>query len=84
MPRGLEGAYCRMERGNRREVVERNKHYPLDATPKAAERRRRMNDGLTITLAEAEEIIAFVKMHEREEIPEELWDIIMKLQEAME
>lgn len=43
-----------------------------------------MNDGLIITLAEAEEIIAFVKMHEREEVPDELWDIIIKLQEAME
>ena len=42
-----------------------------------------MNYGLIITWEEAEEIIAFVKMHEREEIPDELWDIIMKLQEAM-
>ena len=39
---------------------------------------------LTITWDEAAEIIAFVKMHERDEIPEELWDIIMRLQEAME
>lgn len=27
------------------------------------------------------EIIAFTKMHEREEIPDEMWDIIMYLQE---
>ena len=37
MPRGLDGTYCRMGRGNRRKVVERNKHHPLDAATTAAE-----------------------------------------------
>ena len=37
-----------------------------------------------ISVEEAEEIIAFTKMHEKEEIPEDLWDIIMRLQEELE
>ena len=37
MPRGLDGTYCRMGRGNRREVVERNKYHPLDAATATAE-----------------------------------------------
>lgn len=40
--------------------------------------------GIYISVEEAEEIIAFIKMHEREEIPEDLWDIIMRLQEELE
>lgn len=40
--------------------------------------------GIYISEEEAEEIIAFTKMHEREEIPEDLWDIIMRLQEELE
>lgn len=39
---------------------------------------------ITITPEYAEEIIAFVKMHERDEIPDDLWDIIMDLQEELE
>lgn len=39
---------------------------------------------ITLTIAEAEEIIAFVKMHEREEIPEEMWDLTMALIDAVE
>ena len=37
-----------------------------------------------ISIEEAEEIIAFTKMHEREEIPDEMWDIVMRLQEELE
>ena len=40
--------------------------------------------GIYISVEEAEEIIAFVKMFERDEIPEDLWDIIMRLQEELE
>lgn len=39
---------------------------------------------ITLTIAEAEENIAFVKMHEREEIPEEMWDLTMALIDAVE
>ena len=39
---------------------------------------------IEITVEEAEEIIAFVKMHEREEIPDETWDIVMRLQDEIE
>ena len=35
--------------------------------------------GITITKDEAESIIAFVKMHEREEIPNEVWDLTMRI-----
>ena len=39
---------------------------------------------IRITEEEAEEIIAFVKMHERDEIPEDLWDIILRLQDELD
>lgn len=39
---------------------------------------------IKLTIAEAEEIIAFVKMHEREEIPEEMWDLTMALIDVIE
>lgn len=39
---------------------------------------------ITLTIAEAEEIIAFVKMHERDEVPEEMWDLTMALIDAVE
>lgn len=38
---------------------------------------------MIISIEEAEEIIAFTKMHEREEIPDEMWDIAMRLQEEL-
>lgn len=34
---------------------------------------------ITITDEEAETIIAFIKNHERDEIPEDVWDVCMKL-----
>lgn len=43
-----------------------------------------MNDLICISTEEAEEIIAFVKMFERDEIPEDMWDIIMRLQEELD
>ena len=39
---------------------------------------------IEIAIEDAEEIIAFVKMHEREEISDEMWDVVMKLQDAVE
>lgn len=39
---------------------------------------------ITITPEQAYEIIAFVKMHERDEIPDDLFDIIMDLQDKIE
>lgn len=39
---------------------------------------------IRISVDDAEEIIAFVKMHEREEISDEMWEVVMKLQDAIE
>lgn len=39
---------------------------------------------IKITVEEAYEIIAFTKMHEREEISDEMWDIVMRLQDEVE
>lgn len=36
---------------------------------------------INISVEEAETIIAFVKMHEREDIPDDVWDLVMMLQE---
>ena len=38
---------------------------------------------IDISVEQAETIIAFIKMHEREEIPEDVWDLCMKLQEEL-
>ena len=39
--------------------------------------------GIIITGDEAETIIAFVKSHERDEVPEGMWDLHIKLWEAL-
>lgn len=39
---------------------------------------------IRVPLEDVEEIIAFVKMHEREEISDEMWEVVMKLQNAIE
>ena len=39
---------------------------------------------IEITVEDAEEIVAFTKMHEREEIPDEMWEIVMALQDKLE
>ena len=39
---------------------------------------------IKISVDDAEEIVAFTKMHERDEIPDEMWDVVMKLQDAIE
>lgn len=36
-----------------------------------------------ISVEEAEAIIAFIKMHEREDIPDDVWDLCMRLQEEV-
>lgn len=38
---------------------------------------------INITVDQAETIIAFIKMHEREDIPEDVWDLCMELQEEV-
>ena len=40
-------------------------------------------NNIMITEEEAETIIAFVKSHEREEIPDDMWDLHLKLWEAL-
>lgn len=42
-----------------------------------------MDDRIIITGEEAETIIAFVKSHEREDIPDDMWDLHLKLWEAL-
>lgn len=39
---------------------------------------------IRISVDDAEEIVAFTKMHERDEIPDGMWDVAMKLQDAIE
>lgn len=38
---------------------------------------------IDISVEEAETIIAFIKNHEREDIPDEVWQICMELQEEV-
>ena len=37
-----------------------------------------------LSVEEAETLIAFIKMHEREEIPEDVWDLCMAMQNYLE
>lgn len=37
-----------------------------------------------LNVEEAEWLVAFIKMHEREEIPDNVWEICMKLQDFIE
>ncbi|MBQ6217356.1 MAG: hypothetical protein IJK53_08255 [Erysipelotrichaceae bacterium] len=39
---------------------------------------------IEIAIEDAEEIVAFAKLHERYELSDEMWDAIMRLQEALE
>ena len=39
---------------------------------------------IKIKVEEAYEIIAFTKMHERYEIPDEMWDIVIRLHDEVE
>lgn len=39
--------------------------------------------GVVITIEDAETIISFVKNHEREEIPDDMWDLHIRLWEAL-
>lgn len=38
---------------------------------------------IDISVEEAETIIAFIKNHEREDIPDDVWEICMELQEEV-
>lgn len=38
---------------------------------------------IRLSVDEAETIISFIKMHEREEIPDDVWDVCMKLFDAL-
>ena len=37
-----------------------------------------------LNIEDAETLVAFIKMHEREEIPEDVWEVCMKLQDFIE
>ena len=45
---------------------------------------RPKEETIRVSLEDVEEIIAFVKAHEREEISDEMWEVVLKLQEAIE
>ena len=40
-------------------------------------------DDITITVDEAETLICFIKNHEREDIPDSVWDVCMKLYDLL-
>ncbi len=37
-----------------------------------------------LNVEEAETLVAFIKMHEREEIPDDVWEVCMNLQNFLE
>jgi hypothetical protein len=37
-----------------------------------------------LNVEEAETLVSFIKMHEREEIPEDVWEVCMNLQNFIE
>ena len=39
---------------------------------------------IKISVDDAEEIVAFTKMYERDEIPDEMWDIVIRIEDAIE
>lgn len=39
---------------------------------------------MKLTIEEIETLIAFIKMHEREEIPDDVWDLCMRMYDAIE
>lgn len=39
---------------------------------------------IRLSVEESETLIAFIKMHERDEIPDDVWDVCMKLYDAVE
>lgn len=39
---------------------------------------------MNLTIEEIETLIAFIKMHEREEIPDDVWDLCMRMYDAIE
>lgn len=42
------------------------------------------NVRVELSVSEVEALIAFIKMHEREEIPDEVWDVCMSLYDVLE
>lgn len=41
-------------------------------------------DVMRLTEEEIYTLISFIKMHEREDIPEDVWDLCMKMYDALE
>lgn len=37
-----------------------------------------------LTIEEAESIVAFIKNHERDEIPDDVWDLCMRLEDELQ
>lgn len=42
------------------------------------------NVRLKLSVSQVEALIAFIKMHERDEIPDEVWDVCMYLYDVLE
>jgi len=38
----------------------------------------------SLNIEEAEALVSFIKMHEKEEIPEDVWEVCMNLQNFIE
>ena len=43
-----------------------------------------MENMIRLTVEDCETLIAFIKMHEREEIPEDVWDVCMRLYDKLD
>lgn len=42
-----------------------------------------MNDNIELTVDEVEILLAFIRNHEREDIPDDVWDLSVKMWEKL-
>lgn len=43
-----------------------------------------LDDDFTLTFDECEHLVAFIKRHEREDIPEAVWDLCQRIQDELD
>lgn len=43
-----------------------------------------MEDNIRITTDEAEALVCFIKNHEREDIPDDVWDVCMRMMDELD
>ena len=41
-------------------------------------------DDMNITFDEAESLVAFIKTHERQDIPDDVWELCMRIQDELD